>query len=83
MAVIGLRDDVQRFVSLSGVRGSAGIAERQAADTADYARNLYRWFAELDELGIRLIVAVLPAADGIGRELRDRLDRASGGTRTG
>jgi len=83
IGVIGVRDDVPTLVSLSGVSGKVQIFQRVAADTPEYARNLYRWFDELDELGVRMIIAILPTVDGIGLALRDRLDRASGGRMLG
>ncbi len=55
------------------------VLMRRAADVAGYARDLYRWFTELDAAGVRCIVAVMPADRGIGRAVRDRLERASGG----
>ena len=55
------------------------VVTRRATDVAGYARDLYRWFTELDAAGAGCIVAVLPADHGIGRAVRDRLQRASTG----
>jgi L-threonylcarbamoyladenylate synthase len=48
-----------------------------AADDADYARNLYEWLRAADRAGVDVVVAVLPADEGIGAAVRDRLARAS------
>ncbi len=74
MGILGRRADIEVW------RGSFA-AVRDAADVTEYARNLYRWFAELDALEVSTIVAVMPPADGIGLALRDRLERASGNNR--
>ncbi|MFW6313111.1 MAG: L-threonylcarbamoyladenylate synthase [Spirochaetota bacterium] len=84
VAVIGRHADVKALNSALGRGGESPeehswSAVREAADIGEYARNLYRWFVELDTLGVKTIVAVMPPADGIGLALRDRLERASGG----
>jgi L-threonylcarbamoyladenylate synthase len=69
--------------------GAARVAELEAAgrraelldpgsDTVRYAHGLYRWLREADERGIAVLVIVQPPADGLGRAIRDRLNRASG-----
>lgn len=78
-AVIGISSAVDDWVA--AVRGSSPTVDlitRRAPDAASYARNLYRWFAELDAIGVRTIVALLPPSGGIGSALRDRIGRASG-----
>ncbi len=62
-----------------GSEPSVRIVERRAPSLEEYARYLYRWFGEMDEAGAALVVAHLPPERGIGRALRDRLERATGG----
>jgi L-threonylcarbamoyladenylate synthase len=45
---------------------------------ADYARGLYGFLRELDQLGCDLIVASLPAEAGLGLAVANRLRRAAG-----
>ncbi|MGD9702552.1 MAG: L-threonylcarbamoyladenylate synthase [Acidimicrobiia bacterium] len=44
---------------------------------ADYARNLYSWLRSADDRGIEVLVAVLPAPEGLGFAVRDRLLKAA------
>ncbi|NUT50226.1 MAG: threonylcarbamoyl-AMP synthase [Saccharothrix sp.] len=46
--------------------------------TAAYARGLYGFLRELDQLGCDLVVASLPAEDGLGLAIANRLRRAAG-----
>ncbi|WP_033293165.1 L-threonylcarbamoyladenylate synthase [Amycolatopsis jejuensis] len=46
--------------------------------TTDYARGLYAFLRELDQRGCDLIVASLPAAEGLGLAIGNRLRRAAG-----
>ncbi len=48
------------------------------ASMAAYARGLYRFLRELDEQGCDLIVASLPAEEGLGLAISNRLRRAAG-----
>ncbi len=48
-----------------------------AADVGAYARDLYAALRASDERGLTDVVAVLPAAEGIGAAVRDRLRRAA------
>jgi len=48
------------------------------SDSGEYARNLYSWFHDADDLGAGWILAGLPEPEGIGSAVRDRLRRASG-----
>ncbi|WP_318272054.1 Sua5 family C-terminal domain-containing protein [Microbispora triticiradicis] len=48
------------------------------ASMADYARGLYGFLRELDQLGCDLIVASLPAEEGLGLAIANRLRRAAG-----
>lgn len=47
------------------------------ADTAEYARELFRALRALECSGAEIIIAELPEGKGIGVALRDRLNRAS------
>jgi L-threonylcarbamoyladenylate synthase len=46
-------------------------------DLVRYAQTLYGRLRDADSRGVRTIVAVLPAADGIGHAIRDRLRKAA------
>ncbi|MFF7356692.1 MULTISPECIES: L-threonylcarbamoyladenylate synthase [Streptomyces] len=48
------------------------------ASTAAYARGLYGFLRELDQQGCDLIVASLPADEGLGLAIANRLRRAAG-----
>jgi L-threonylcarbamoyladenylate synthase len=48
------------------------------ASTAAYARGLYGFLRELDQRGCDLIVASLPAEEGLGLAIANRLRRAAG-----
>ncbi|MCE9622060.1 MAG: threonylcarbamoyl-AMP synthase [Actinomycetia bacterium] len=47
------------------------------SDLATYARSLYADLRAADERGIAVVVAVLPAAAGLGYAIRDRLTKAA------
>ncbi|MFW6261360.1 MAG: L-threonylcarbamoyladenylate synthase, partial [Spirochaetota bacterium] len=77
VALIGIAGAVER--ALSGADPGKALEHaliRAAADADEYARNLYRWFHELDREGVTRIVALAPPATGIGGAVRDRLARA-------
>ena len=46
-------------------------------DLITYARNLYADLRSADERGVQTIVAVMPAAHGLGHAIRDRLTKAA------
>ncbi|MDG9709561.1 L-threonylcarbamoyladenylate synthase [Streptomyces sp. DH10] len=48
------------------------------ASMAAYARELYRFLRELDQQGCDLIIASLPAEEGLGLAIANRLRRAAG-----
>jgi L-threonylcarbamoyladenylate synthase len=48
------------------------------ASTADYARSLYGFLRELDRAGCDLIIVSLPAPEGLGLAIANRLRRAAG-----
>ena len=78
-AVIGISSAVDGWIAaVCGSSSTAGLITRRASNAANYARSLYRWFAELDAIGVQTIVAILPPSGGIGSALRDRIGRASG-----
>lgn len=47
------------------------------ADAAAYAHELYGWLRAADDRGLDVLVAVLPAEEGLGRAVRDRLLKAA------
>lgn len=47
-------------------------------DLVQYARTLYTSLREADSRGVRVVVAVLPPAEGLGHAIRDRLTKAAG-----
>jgi L-threonylcarbamoyladenylate synthase len=51
-----------------------------ARDAQDYARGLYTALRAADDMGLTLVLAVLPPAVGIGIAIRDRLMRAAAGS---
>lgn len=56
---------------------SASLGPRDTPDEA--ARVLFARLRELDEAGVALIAAILPAGEGLGAAVRDRLRRAAEG----
>ncbi len=46
-------------------------------DVARYARELYAALRQADLDGVRVLIAVLPPADGLGHAIRDRLTKAA------
>jgi L-threonylcarbamoyladenylate synthase len=46
-------------------------------DLATYAHCLYRWLREADDDGIDTLVVTLPPDEGLGRAIRDRLEKAA------
>jgi L-threonylcarbamoyladenylate synthase len=49
----------------------------RTADLVDYAQHLYADLRLADDRGARLVVAVLPPAEGLGHAIRDRLIKAA------
>jgi L-threonylcarbamoyladenylate synthase len=66
-------------VGLIGRDVEGAVVLGTAATGDDYARSLYAWLRDADRLGLDAVVAVLPADEGIGAAVRDRLLRASRG----
>jgi L-threonylcarbamoyladenylate synthase len=58
------------------VKAHAVVAVPTSA--AEYARSLYGFLRELDQRGCDLIIASLPAPDGLGLAIANRLRRAAG-----
>ena len=73
VGVIGTAEELDRLFP-----GSlpAGTVVRRFDDLQEYARGIYRSFYDFDREGCTAIVALLPAAGGVGTALRDRLGRA-------
>ena len=64
--------------SLADVELKAHAVVAVPASPADYARELYGFLRELDERGCEVIIASLPAEDGLGLAIANRLRRAAG-----
>ena len=58
---------------------AASYAERLASPTSDaeYAQQLYAALRSADDREVDVVVAVLPSGHGVGRAVRDRLQRAA------
>jgi L-threonylcarbamoyladenylate synthase len=46
-------------------------------DVGRYARELYSSLRQADSDGVNVLIAVLPAAEGLGYAIRDRLEKAA------
>jgi L-threonylcarbamoyladenylate synthase len=66
-----------RSEELRGQGKRAGAIEN-LTDAASLARTLFAQLRDLDAQGVDVILCVLPAAEGIGLAVRDRLLRAAG-----
>ena len=64
--------DAQR---LAADRPGVEILDDQ--DLARYARTLYSRLREADDRNIDTVIAVMPAAEGLGHAIRDRLSKAA------
>ncbi|WP_030345949.1 MULTISPECIES: L-threonylcarbamoyladenylate synthase [unclassified Streptomyces] len=64
--------------ALTGTAVKAHAVAAVPASMAAYARGLYGFLRELDQQGCDLIVASLPAEDGLGLAIANRLRRAAG-----
>ncbi len=72
-----LADDADAARTLAGDLSAPVLGD--GVDLVTYARNLYQWLRDADERGDAAVIAVLPAAAGLGHAIRDRLVKASGG----
>jgi L-threonylcarbamoyladenylate synthase len=72
VGVLGLRADLDAVAP----PGPVTTLSTPATDE-EYARALYRSLREADDLGIDVVVAVLPPPDGLGAAVGDRLRRAA------
>ncbi|MFC4061749.1 L-threonylcarbamoyladenylate synthase [Planomonospora corallina] len=75
---LGHRVGVFLPASLAGVEVRAHAVVALPASAAAYARGLYGFLRELDQRGCDLIVASLPAEEGLGLAIANRLRRAAG-----
>ncbi len=69
-----------------GIAGELGPDDGKSiryefSNLAEYARNLYKTFFELDQAGCDCIIAQLPESSGLGLALLDRLEKAAAGKR--
>lgn len=75
-------EDAVGVLALREVLGTVGLPDAATtlsapATVEEYARVLYRALREADDLGIDVVVAVLPPPDGLGAAVADRLRRAA------
>ncbi len=75
---LGHRVGVLLPPSLAGAPVKTHVVETVPASMAAYARGLYGLLRELDQRGCDLIVASLPAEEGLGLAIANRLRRAAG-----
>jgi L-threonylcarbamoyladenylate synthase len=83
--LVRILDDAERAgraerVGVIGVEvGNGEVAELGTPrDGAEYAHDLYRMLREADARGLDRVYAVLPAPEGLGAAVADRLRRAGG-----
>ena len=73
---VRLVDTADDAHALAAGRPGARILEH-GDDVARYARELYASLRQADADGVRMLIAVLPAAEGLGYAIRDRLAKAA------
>ena len=72
-------DPVEAAAQVDAVRADgvrAGLLDPGPDPTP--TRHLYEWLRRADEDGLEVLVAVPPAASGLGGAVRDRLRKAAG-----
>ena len=70
----------QGFIAMADVATPDGVVRIAAPKSDDeFARVLYAALRAADEQGLKIVVAVQPAGDGIAIAIRDRLKRAASG----
>jgi L-threonylcarbamoyladenylate synthase len=65
------------FIGLAEPPSGITLSKR-CHDLEDYARELFSFFRQCDDNGIRVIYCELPGNSGLGRAIRDRVLRAAG-----
>lgn len=75
-ARVVLADTVGEATAVAARTPGAWILDH-SDDLITYARNLYADLRSADERGVQTIVAVMPAAHGLGHAIRDRLTKAA------
>ncbi|GGR72911.1 threonylcarbamoyl-AMP synthase [Streptomyces eurythermus] len=75
---LGHRVGVLLPAPFAGASVKTHVVETVPDSMADYARGLYGLLRELDQRGCDLIVASLPAEEGLGLAIANRLRRAAG-----
>ncbi len=75
-ARVVLAADAEEARSIASERAGSWILDR-TSDLVDYARSLYADLRDADDRGVRVVVAVLPPASGLGHAIRDRLGKAA------
>lgn len=85
-ASLGDAGTVAVLAPAGAIRGWPGLAADLVVPLADevegMARGLYAALRELDDAGVQVVIAALPAADGLGEAVVDRLLRAAGPRRS-
>jgi L-threonylcarbamoyladenylate synthase len=76
-ATVLLARDVAEVERLTARHPQAAVIGMDVS-SVDYARHLYQWLRDADAADRGSIVALLPAADGLGYAVRDRLFKAAG-----
>lgn len=75
-ARVMLVDSAAEATALAGTSPGSWVLDH-SDDLIGYARTLYADLRDADERGVRTIVAVMPAAHGLGHAIRDRLTKAA------
>ena len=75
-ATVLLAHSPEHAQQLGSTHAGAWVLDR-TDDLVDYARLLYADLRAADERGVLTVIAVLPAAEGLGHAIRDRLTKAA------
>ncbi len=75
-AAVRLVDSADDAIALKAGTPGAEILDR-TDDLPGYARDLYAALRDADRRGVRVLIAVLPPAAGLGHAIRDRLTKAA------
>jgi L-threonylcarbamoyladenylate synthase len=83
IGILAPEEDLLALAPLVAAQAARGRVETRAYgsrhDPARAARELFEALRALDATGVDRMLAVMPAGEGIGRAMRDRLTRASEG----
>lgn len=73
-----LADSAAEAAGLAAAHPGAWVLDL-TADLVAYARSLYTYLRDADDRDVPVVVAVMPAAAGLGHAIRDRLTKAAAG----